>query len=78
MAADTEHEVVERFQPSDGSMKIWRYIDLPKLIAFLETRSLHFARVDTLGDRYEGAWTLTNVAAREQEISRHSQCETTT
>lgn len=68
MAANTKHEVVERFQPSDGSMKIWRYTDLPKLIAFLETRSLYFARADTLGDRYEGAWTRTNIAAREHLI----------
>lgn len=70
MAADTKHEVVNRFQPTDGSMNIWRYIDLPKLITFLETRSLYFARADTLCDRYEGAWTLTNIAAREQEIKK--------
>lgn len=70
MAADTQHEVVERFQPSDGSMKIWRYTDLPKLLAFLETRSLYFARADTLGDRYEGAWTRTNIAAREYLIRK--------
>ena len=68
MAADTKHEVVKRFQPSDGSIKIWRYIDLPKLIAFLETRSLHFARADTVEDPYEGAWPLVNVMAREKQI----------
>ena len=68
MTANTKHEVVERFQPSDGSMKIWRYIDLPKLIAFLETKSLHFARADTLGDAYEGSWTSLNVKARAQQI----------
>ena len=68
MTAHTEHEVVERFQPPDGNMKIWRYVDLPKLIDFLETGSLHFARADTLGDPYEGSWTLLNLAARGQQI----------
>ena len=68
MTAHTEHEVVERFQPPDGNMKIWRYVDLPKLIDFLETGSLHFARADTLGDPYEGSWTLLNMAARGQQI----------
>ena len=68
MPANTNHEVVERFQPRDGNMKVWRYMDLPKLVAFLETGSLHFARADTLGDPYEGSWTHLNMAAREHQI----------
>ena len=68
MTANTEHEVVKLCQPSDGSIKIWRYMDLPKLVAFLETKSLHFARADTLGDPFEGSWTRLNRAAREQQI----------
>ncbi len=68
MTANTEHEVVKLCQPSDGSIKIWRYMDLPKLVAFLETGSLHFARADTLGDPFEGSWTRLNRAAREQQI----------
>lgn len=68
MTADIEHPVVESFQPPDENMKIWRYIDLPKLIDFLETGSLHFARVDTLDDPYEGALTRLNAIAEEQQI----------
>ena len=70
MSANTEHEVVKSFQPPDGNMKIWRYMDLPKLIAFLETGSLHFARADTLGDPYEGSWTKLNSLAQVQLIQR--------
>ena len=68
MTANTEHKVVKLCQPSDGGIKIWRYMDLPKLVAFLETESLHFARADTLGDPFEGSWTRLNRAAQEQQI----------
>ncbi len=68
MAANIEHEAVKRFQPRYESMKIWRYIDPPKLIDLLETRSLHFARAETLGDPFEGTLTKLNIAAREQQI----------
>ena len=50
MTANTEHEVVVAFQPPDRDIRIWRYMNLPQLIDFLETKSLHFARADTLGD----------------------------
>ncbi len=49
-------------------IKIWRYMDLTKLVAFLETGSLHFARADTLGDPYEGSWTRLNKAAEKQRF----------
>ena len=68
MTANTEHEVVKLCQPPDGGMNIWRYMDLPKLVAFLETGSLHFARADTLGDLYEGSWTRLNRAAQGKQI----------
>ena len=64
MTAETKHPTVERFQPPDGNMKIWRYLGLPQLIDFLETRSLHFARADTLDDPYEGTWPELNIAGR--------------
>ena len=66
MTADTEHQVVAKFQPHDVNMKIWRYLDLPKLLDFLETRSLYFARADTFDDPYEGTWTESDVVARER------------
>ena len=67
MTADIEHPVVATFQPSDRNIKIWRYMDLTKLVAFLETGSLYFARADTFGDPYEGSWTRLNKAAEEQQ-----------
>ena len=70
MTADTKHPSVERFQPPDGNLKIWRYLDLPKLIDFLETRSIHFARADTLGDPYEGTWPELNIVVREQHLPK--------
>ena len=68
MPADTSHEVIAPLQPSDAKMIIWRYLDLPKLIDFLRTRRLHFARVDTLGDPYEGTLTRVNLEARAQQL----------
>ena len=36
------------------SAKIWRYMDLTKLLSVLECRSLFFANLTALGDAYEG------------------------
>ena len=41
---------MELFQAPDGNMQLWRYIDLPALIDFLETGSLHFSRAAALGE----------------------------
>lgn len=68
MAADTTHMVVSKNQPRDGLLKVWRYIDLSKLIDFLQTGSLHFATASTLGDPYEGAYPLGSKIARENAI----------
>ena len=43
-------------------------MDLTKLVAFLETGSLHFARADTLSDPYEGSLSRFNSAAEEQRL----------
>ena len=49
-------------------MKVWRYIDLPELIDFLETASLEFSRAATVGDPYEGSWTRLDVVDREEQF----------
>jgi hypothetical protein len=41
------------------SQKLWRYIDLAKFMSLLEDRALYFARVDKLGDPFEGAAGIT-------------------
>lgn len=47
--------------------KLWRYMDFAKFLHLVENRSLFFARVDNLGDRFEGA---SGLADREHEWNR--------
>jgi hypothetical protein len=42
-------------QPDDGSIKVWRYLDLAKLIGVLHCNQLPFVRMDLLGDEFEGS-----------------------
>lgn len=77
MPADVQHEVVKAFQPTNSNMKVWRYLDLPKLIDFLQTRSLRFARADTLGDPFEGSLTKGNITAREQLLQDNQERNST-
>ena len=34
--------------------KVWRYLDFEKFLILLNTSSLHFCRMDKLGDKHEG------------------------
>jgi len=43
------------FDTPDDRLTLWRYIDLPKLISMLRHRSIFFARLDSLPDRFEGS-----------------------
>ena len=45
-------------------------MDVTKLVALMQSRSLHFARADTLGDRFEGSLHLLNRKANEQMIDQ--------
>ena len=47
MPVDTQHSAVKMRQPKDIKAKIWRYMSLAKLIDFLRTDKLYFARRDT-------------------------------
>ncbi len=42
-------------QPEDGSVRIWRYLDLAKFIWLLEKQKLYLSRLDSLNDRFEGS-----------------------
>lgn len=61
--------------PSDRGARIWRYLDLARLIFMLQTRSLHFTRVDRFEDRFEGALPKAYVEhlrqARERRRAEH-------
>lgn len=54
---------MNQFQPKDPNIKIWRYLDLPKFIALLDSKKLHFSRADLLGDAQEG-WIVVNALQR--------------
>ena len=42
-------------QPEDASVRVWRYLDLPRFIWLLSSGALAFARVDSLEDPFEGS-----------------------
>jgi hypothetical protein len=37
------------------SLRLWRYLDTPKFLRMLQTKSLWFSRLDCLGDPFEGS-----------------------
>jgi hypothetical protein len=45
-------------QPINGSVKVWRYLDIERLISLLSSEELLFTRVDSLEDQFEGSITL--------------------
>jgi hypothetical protein len=51
------------FDSPPAESKLWRYMDLTKLVALLGTKTLFFTRADRLGDPWEGATTRFNVKA---------------
>lgn len=48
-------------KPANHEAKIWRYMDLWKLLDMVVTSSLHFTRVDRLDDKHEGSWEPSGV-----------------
>jgi hypothetical protein len=57
----------ELFVVPDESVTIWRYVDFAKFVDLLETRCLFFARVDKLGDDFEGSCPKANLRYRLKE-----------
>lgn len=47
--------------PTNPDVPIWRYVSLAKYISLLQTRALHFSRLDLLGDPFEGSLPRANV-----------------
>ena len=41
--------------PPEDSLKIWRFMDLPKFLSILQSKTLYFARADQFDDPFEGA-----------------------
>jgi len=42
-------------QPENPNVRLWRYVDFAKFVAMLERGGLWFARLDQLGDPFEGS-----------------------
>ena len=41
--------------PPEDSVKIWRFMDLPKFLSIIQTKTLYFARADQFEVSFEGA-----------------------
>jgi len=46
--------------PHNPEMALWRYMDLSKFVALLQSGALYFARADMLGDDFEGSLPVAN------------------
>lgn len=42
--------------PANVNVRLWRYIDIPKLLDFLRTSSIHMTKLGNLHDPYEGRY----------------------
>ncbi len=57
--------------PDDPNIPIWRYLDFAKFVDMLERKRLHFARLDQLGDPFEGAPSDGTIALLRAWEERH-------
>jgi hypothetical protein len=55
-------------QPVDATVKVWRYLDLPKLIWLLENRKLYLSRLDLLNDPHEGSTPRLLASMRDEHL----------
>jgi len=65
MACNTDHHILE--QPQDINGKVWRYMDLPKFISLLYTKSLFFSLPSSFNDPYEGKSSKTYIDQLKKE-----------
>lgn len=53
------HEVLDTpGNPLTRDTKLWRYMDLARYLAMLESQAINFSRADRLGDPFEGSSTV--------------------
>lgn len=56
--------------------KIWRYLDFTKFVSLLESQSLHFSRLDSMEDPFEGSYPanyLRNGQLHEMHQDEHQR-----
>ena len=57
VAVHSVKKPAETIKIPNGEATLWRYMDLAKLLALLQNKSLYFSRIDKLGDQFEGRWS---------------------
>lgn len=55
-------------QPTDTSVRVWRYLDLAKFIWLLDNRQLYLSRLDLLNDPHEGSTPRLLALLRDQQL----------
>lgn len=65
----TKHPVF--IQPPNTFAPIWRYLDFPKLVSLIYKRSLHFGRIDLLGDPWEYKLSIPSERALMRYLKAH-------
>jgi hypothetical protein len=55
-------------QAQDGSIKVWRYLDLAKFIWLLENQKLYLSRLDLLNDPHEGTTPRLLASIRDSQL----------
>jgi hypothetical protein len=58
------------FETPPDKAKLWRYMDIAKLIFMFSDRSLFFSRGDKLGDSWEGALSPVDVRRRHRKLRK--------
>ena len=58
-------------QPEDPNGTIWRYMTFAKFVSLLDRKALFFARLDRLGDPFEGSITETQRVLRQGKSGLH-------
>jgi hypothetical protein len=62
-------------QPRDSNIKVWRYMNLAKLISLIQTQQLHLSRLDQLADPYEGTTTKQTAAGIDAWLKKIGSTE---
>jgi len=65
--ATTDHPAFH--QPDNAEAHVWRYMDLPKLLSFLQTKSLYFCQQSRLSDPFEGSATKQHLALASRSVN---------
>lgn len=71
----TEGTVYGFPQPADTSTLVWRYMDLPKLISLLASKTLFLSSIELFSDPHEGSITrpCSEKLAKDSHLLQHAE-----